>query len=133
MSTVTLTVATGRVRIPVDKLVGSTYDEAVKLLDRLGLKAEEDFAPSNEVAGTVIDVDPESTAKTGATVTLTVASGVLPAPTEDNKGQDKKEEKKPEKKSGKGGNTDSSTPTEPTPTPAPTTTAPTTEPSVTSP
>ncbi|MCW2830083.1 MAG: serine/threonine protein kinase, partial [Aeromicrobium sp.] len=38
-STVTLSVATGRVRIPVDKLEGSTYDEAVRLLDDLGLKA----------------------------------------------------------------------------------------------
>jgi serine/threonine protein kinase/beta-lactam-binding protein with PASTA domain len=119
-STVTLSVATGRVHVPEDKLVGTTYDEAVALLDRLGLKADPTFATSEEAAGTVIAVDPTGTARNGSTVTLTVSDGPpQEAPTDKGKG------KKDEKKQGSG---KSSTPTESTPTPAPTTTSPSAEP-----
>ncbi len=129
-STVTLFVATGRVRIPVDKLVGATYDEAAAVLTKLGLTPAASFAPSDEAAGTVIAVDPDTTAKAGATVTLTVANGV-PAPPDDAKDKDKdkgKGKKEPDKKDTgkKGGKTGPAKPGKTSPSPAPTTTSPTT-------
>jgi len=126
-STVTLSVATGRVRIPVDKLVGSTYDEAAALLDRYGLKATPAFAQSDEAAGTVIEVDPSTTAKSGGTVTLTVSNGVVPQDSSDEgKGKDKKdpkEDKKPADKKQDPKPKDQPGPSDPTPTE--TSTAPT--------
>lgn len=120
-SVVTLSVATGRVRIPASALVGETYEKAAARLDRLGLKAVPAYEPSDKAAGTVIGVDPTGTAKIGSTVTLTVASGFVQEAPDDNKGKgnDKKEDKK-NKGSGGGESTDSSpettTPTDPTPT-----------------
>lgn len=122
-SVVTVSVATGRVRIPVDQLLGATYEDAVARLDRIGLKATRAFAESDKDAGTVIAVDPANTAKIGSTVTLTVAyaeSG------EDEgkgngKGEGKKDDKDDKKDEDGGGDT--------TPTPSPTTTSPTTSPS----
>jgi serine/threonine-protein kinase len=129
-SVVTLSVATGRVRIPVNKLEGETYDEAKARLKKLGLKANPLYAPSNETAGTVIDVDPSDTAKIGSTVTLTVANGVVVQAPSDNQGEDKKKEDK--KNNGTGGKAKKSgTATDPatSPTPAPVTTTPSAEPS----
>ncbi len=129
-SVVTLSVATGNVRVPVDDLVGSTYDEAAAALDKLGLKAVARFAPSDKAAGTVIAVDPDTTARIGSTVTLTVASGTaVQGPTDDDdKGN--KDDKKDKDSSGKGGgngngngNGDDEEETEPT-TPPPTTEPP---------
>jgi beta-lactam-binding protein with PASTA domain len=123
-STVTLSVATGRVRIPVDELVGATYDEAAAVLDKLGLKAAARYAPSDKTAGTVTGADPRSTAKIGSTVTLTVANGFAdPAPSDD-KGKDKKEKKDNSKKPDKGTTDPTTPPAEPTPTA--TSTSPTT-------
>ena len=121
-SVVTLSVATGRVAIPVDKLVGETYDEAAALLDKLGLKAVAAYAPSDETTGTVIEVDPTGTAKIGSTVTLTVSNGPAVQAPVDNKGKDKKEEKKG-KKSGSGSTDPTPETTAPTE-PPPTTTSP---------
>ena len=122
-SVVTLSVATGRVTIPVDKLVGETYDEAAARLDKLGLKAVAAYAPSDETTGTVIEVDPTGTAKIGSTVTLTVSNGPAVQAPDDNKGKDKKEEKKNDKKSGSGSIDPTPEPTTPTE-PPPTTTSP---------
>lgn len=125
-TTVTLSVATGRVRIPVAALVGSTYDEAVAILDKLGLSADASFATDDAAAGTVIAVDPSSTAKIGSTVTLTVSNG-FGSPDPSDKKDDKKDPKsdKPAGKDKKG----TTGPTKPTPTPAPaTSTTPTEEP-----
>lgn len=125
-SVVTLSVATGRVRLPVDKLIGATYDEAAAELDKLGLESQAAFAVSDKTAGTVIAVDPATTAKIGSTVTLTVA--YVPEQgqgngkgNKDDEKQDK--EKKDEEKSGSDSGSG-----ETTPTPSPTTTSPSTEP-----
>ncbi len=128
-SVVTLSVATGRVRIPVDDLVGATYDDAVAALDKLGLKAVARFAPSDKPAGTVIAVDPTSTAKIGSTVTLTVANGSATQEPADNegKGKDKKTDKKDKGSKGKGGNGNEQDP-EPEPSDTPSTTTTTTPP-----
>ena len=124
---VTLSVATGRVRIPVDKIVGATYDEAVAELDRLGLKAVPNFDVSAEPVGTVIAVDPDSTVKIGSTVTLTVAV----APTEQGNGNGKGENKDKDDEEDKGNKDedggdqdDGGDETTPTPTPTQTTTSP---------
>jgi serine/threonine-protein kinase len=122
-SVVTLSVATGRVPVPVDMLVGETYDEAAARLDRIGLKATAAYASSDKTIGTVIGVDPTGTAKIGSTVTLTVSNGpAVQAPTDNkDKGKAKKEGKK-NKGSGSGSTPETTAPTEP----APTTTSPTT-------
>lgn len=131
-SVVTLSVATGRVRIPVDRLIGATYDDAAAVLDKLGLKSEAAFATSGETAGTVIAVEPATTAKIGSTVTLTVAF----AETEQGDGNDKGEGKKDDEKQDKDQKKDeeksdpsdkSGTGETTTPTPSPTTTSPDTE------
>lgn len=125
-STVTLSVATGRVRIPVDKLVGSTYDEAAALLDRYGLKATPLFAQSDKPAGTVIDVDPSTTAKSGATVTLTVSNGVVPRDSSnEGKGKGKKDPKEEKKPAGKKDPKPKDQPDPSQPTPTDTSTTPT--------
>jgi serine/threonine-protein kinase len=124
-SVVTLSVATGRVRIPVSALVGETYDKAVDRLHRLGLKAAPAYAPSDKAAGTVIEVDPSGTAMIGSTVTLTVASGFKPQAPVEKEDKPKKENKKdkgPGSKSA-GPTTGTTAPTDPTPT----TTSPTAE------
>jgi serine/threonine-protein kinase len=114
-SVVTLSVATGNVRIPVDDLVGATYDDAVAVLDKLGLKGVARFAPSDKAAGTVIAVDPTSTAKIGSTVTLTVANGSAAQTPKDNKGDNKKNDKKDKGSGGK----DKGKASDPTPSPSP--------------
>lgn len=124
-SVVTLSVATGRVRVPASALIGESYDKGVARLKKLGLKAKAAYAPSDKAAGTVIEVDPTGTAKIGSTVTLTVASGFTPQAPVENKGKGKKEDRK-DKKSGKASTDltpETTTPTEP----APTTTSPSVE------
>jgi len=122
-ATVTLSVATGRVRIPVDKLKGSTYDEAVAILDKLGLGAEPAYATDDAAAGTVIAVDPSGTAKIGSTVTLTVSNGFgAPEPSDEDKGKGKepKEEKKPSGKKQVATTPTQEPSTAPSPSPTPT-------------
>ncbi len=121
-SVVTLSVATGRVRIPVDDLVGATYDDAVAALDKLGLKAVARFASSDDAAGTVIAVDPTSTAKIGSTVTLTVANDSATQEPADNEDKGKKDDKKDKGSNGKGGGNNEDPEPEPTDTPPTTTT-----------
>ena len=77
-STITLTVASGKVVVPSDKLLGANYAEATALLKKLGLSASKTSSTSSKTAGTVIAVSPESRAAIGSTVELTVA--VAPAP-----------------------------------------------------
>jgi hypothetical protein len=127
--TVTLSVATGRVRIPLDHVVGKTYDRATAALKKLGLKAKPAYASSDEPAGTVIKADPARTAKIGSTVTLTVSQGGATEPRttdeqDDDPGQDDG--------SGSGGTATAPPPTTPAPTTAaPTTPAPTPSPDAT--
>ena len=96
-STVTLTVASGKVVVPVDKLLGASYAEAAALLEKLGLSASKTSSISSKTAGTVIAVNPVSRAMIGSTVKLTVAVAPAPLPTfgtgggeSDGKGDDKK-------------------------------------------
>lgn len=125
---VILSVATGRVRIPVDELVGETYEQGVARLDKLGLKAQAAYEPSDEAAGTVVAVDPSRTAKIGSTVTLSVANGILTDTADDDgTGKDKGKSKNPPGKGkgkGKGADQDpqpepSASPPAPSPTPEP--------------
>jgi beta-lactam-binding protein with PASTA domain len=125
-SVVTLSVATGNVRIP-DGLVGKTYDDAAAALDKLGLKAVAKFAPSDKPAGTVIAVDPDGTAKIGSTVTLTVANGSAVQTPKNDKNDKKKADKKDKGTKGSGG-TGSGNGNNEDPVPEPTATATTTTP-----
>lgn len=114
-ATITLTVASGKVVVPTDDLLGATYDEATAILKDLGLEARRQTRASQKDAGTVIGVSPEGRADVGSTVTLTIAAApVEPEPDEDE---------------GNGQNGNGGTPT----TAPPTTEPPTTEPPTTPP
>lgn len=93
-STVVLTVATGNVGLPTEKLVGASYDEAAAILKSLGLTPAKATRVSSGSAGSVIAVVPGDKAVNGSTVTLTVAM----APTQqENRGHGKKPGKTGEK------------------------------------
>lgn len=79
-STITLTVASGKVVVPGDKLLGANYAEATALLKKLGLLASKTSSTSSKAAGTVIAVSPEGRAAIGSTVELTVAAAPAPQP-----------------------------------------------------
>lgn len=72
-SVVTLSVASGEVDLPRDRLIGASYDEAEKILRSLGLGSRMLVEASAKAPGTVISVSPGKTAKVGSTVTLSVA------------------------------------------------------------
>ena len=70
---VVLTVATGMFAIPQD-LVGKSYDDAVAILDGLGLKTSRSQEFNNDVdTDTVLSVSPSTLAEPGDTIALTVA------------------------------------------------------------
>jgi serine/threonine-protein kinase len=73
-STVGLTVASGQVSLPVEKLIGSNYQSAKRLLADLGLQSKRVPKPSSAPPGTVVDIG-ESTSRVdvGSTVNLFVA------------------------------------------------------------
>ena len=73
-SNVGLTVASGQVSLPVEKLIGATYKEAKAMLEDLGLQARRVPRPSAVNPGQVIDIG-ESTSRVdvGSTVNLIVA------------------------------------------------------------
>lgn len=91
-STITLTVASGKVVIPTDKLLGAGYADAALLLKNLGLVANKTLSVSSKDEGTVIAVNPMSRAAIGSTVNLTVAVAPVaqPAPVKANKGKGQK-------------------------------------------
>ncbi len=101
-SEVDLGVATGFIAIPKD-LVGKPYDDAAKILDKLGLKPQPRYRASSKKAGTVTSVDPAKRARPGDTVVLDVAGR--------SGGSDDDDDDEPE-------------PTATTPAPAPTTPKP---------
>jgi beta-lactam-binding protein with PASTA domain len=70
---VTIWVATGRVRVPKDDLLGATYARAAARLTTLGLKARRIDTTSSKPAGTVIAVGGAGRAISGSTIELTVA------------------------------------------------------------
>jgi tRNA A-37 threonylcarbamoyl transferase component Bud32 len=72
-SAVTIWVATGRVRVPKDDLLGATYARAAARLTTLGLKARRIDTTSSKPAGTVIAVGSAGRAISGSTIELTVA------------------------------------------------------------
>ena len=72
--TVTLTVASGMVAIPVDKIIGASYEDARAILEDLGLEVAKTSKVSGAKAGTVIDIGGSTErADVGSTITLTVA------------------------------------------------------------
>ena len=122
-SVVDLGVATGFVAIPKG-VVGKSYEDAVKILEKLDLKPEARYEASGEDVGTVTAADPSKRARPGDTVVLTVSTG--PGGFDD--GNDKKEKDEKEDKGKDKDKDEEDTPTEPVD-PEPTeTTEPTTEP-----
>ncbi len=113
-SEVDLGVATGFIAIPKD-LVGKPYDDAAKILDKLGLKPQPRYRASSKKAGTVTSVDPSKRARPGDTVVLDVAG---------RSGGSDSGDDEPEPTA----TTPAPTPTPTTPKPSPTATATTTAP-----
>jgi serine/threonine-protein kinase len=73
-STVSLTVASGFVSLPVDEIIGSSYREARSMLEELGLTADRITRASGSQAGLVLDIQETSDrVEVGSTVTLVVA------------------------------------------------------------
>ncbi|MEO6606353.1 MAG: PASTA domain-containing protein, partial [Aeromicrobium sp.] len=118
-SVVDIGVATGFVNIP-KSLIGKSYEDAAKILEKLGLVPQRQDQPSDKEDGTVTDVDPAKRARPGDTVVLIVASNF----SDDGK----KDEKKDDQGKGKGAAKPAPEPTvpvEPTATePTPTATEP---------
>lgn len=81
-SSITLTVASGKVVVPADKLLGASYAEAASLLKELGLSASRTSSVSTATPGTVLAVSPDDVAANGSTVDLVVS--VTPQATEDD-------------------------------------------------
>jgi serine/threonine-protein kinase len=76
-ATVVLRVATGRVDLDADDLLGTTYAAATRALQRLGLTPQRVDQPSaTGVSGTVLAVDRDGRLRVGDQVTLTVATAV---------------------------------------------------------
>lgn len=76
---VTLDVASGEVTVPAG-LVGMSVDEATAALEDAGLEPATVSTPSDEPAGTVLEVDTTGRRPVGSTVTLTVATAPAPSP-----------------------------------------------------
>jgi beta-lactam-binding protein with PASTA domain len=74
-SAVTLTVASGYVRVPRTGLVGTTYAAATGRLARLGLTTTPRMATNSRKAGTVLRVDRTGRVRVGSSIPLTVSSG----------------------------------------------------------
>ncbi|MGI9084023.1 MAG: protein kinase domain-containing protein [Aeromicrobium sp.] len=78
---VTLTVASGKVELPVEELVGASYKKARAILEDLGLRAKRVTKPAPEDSGTVLDVRGNKTrVDVGSTVALVVAVAEAPVP-----------------------------------------------------
>jgi serine/threonine-protein kinase len=72
--TVDLKVASGLVSLPVDKIIGSSYQEAQAMLKELGLTAERVTRQSGAKRGTVLDIrESSSRVEVDSVVTLIVA------------------------------------------------------------
>lgn len=89
-STITLTVASGKVSLPINDLLGVSYDQAVGTLKALGLEPVRMDQVSSSSAGTVIAVKPDDTAANGSTIELMVATG----PVEHGDGENRKDRRK---------------------------------------
>jgi serine/threonine-protein kinase len=78
---VVLRVASGRVDLDGDDLVGTTYAAAARALQGLGLTPRRVEQPSATGVGTVLAVDRDGRLRLGDLVTLTVATRLAVAPT----------------------------------------------------
>ena len=81
--TIDLRVASGLVTLPVDKIIGSSYQEARAMLEELGLTAERVNRSSGSKPGTVLDIQESSSrVEVDSMVTLIVAKKkAKPTPT----------------------------------------------------
>lgn len=95
-STITLTVASGNVVLPIDDLLGVTYDQAAETLASLGLEPVRLARMSSDPAGTVIAVNPDDIAANGSAVDVIVAIPV-PKSDEDDEKNDRERRKRDEK------------------------------------
>lgn len=97
---VTLTVASGKVKVPLEKLQGATLEEAERILRGLGLEVEPiDQFSSSSTPGTVLAVSPRDVAPIGSTVQLAIAYG---AGSDDEEGESDSEKKRGNDKRDKG-------------------------------
>ncbi len=82
--TIDLRVASGLVTLPVDKIIGSSYKEALAMLEKLGLTAERVNRSSGAKTGTVLDIQESSSrVEVDSVVTLIVAKKKAIVPTPD--------------------------------------------------
>ena len=77
LSAVRVSIASGKVSIPGDELIGATFAAAAAELKQLGLVPKRANMTSTKPAGTVIAVDPSTLAANGDQVTLTVAQATV--------------------------------------------------------
>jgi beta-lactam-binding protein with PASTA domain len=77
-STVELVVASGKVGVSAEQIVGAPYSEAAATLEKLGLVVARTDVPSSGDPGVVLAVDRSGRLPEGSTVTLGVA---VPMPT----------------------------------------------------
>jgi tRNA A-37 threonylcarbamoyl transferase component Bud32 len=75
--TVELTVASGKVRVSAEQIVGASYGDAATVLENLGLVVGRTDVPSSGDPGVVLAVDRSGRLSEGSTITLQVA---VPAP-----------------------------------------------------
>jgi predicted Ser/Thr protein kinase len=76
---VALTVASGKVGVSADDILGSSYGKAAATLEKLGLVVARTDVPSSAKGGTVVALDRSGRLPDGSTITLGVATA-LPAP-----------------------------------------------------
>ena len=84
---VTLSVASGKVRISAKSLIGKPFAEAAAVLERRGFVVQRDDVSRAGDTGEVVAVDTSGRLPDGSTVTLSVAVAPVAAPTPTGSGQ----------------------------------------------
>ncbi|MBC7631066.1 protein kinase [Aeromicrobium sp.] len=70
---VTISVASGKVRVAADDVIGMSYSKASAAMERLGLVVKRDTVAQSAGVGTVVGVDRSGRLSSGSTITLAVA------------------------------------------------------------
>ena len=81
-STVSLAVASGYVHLGTTGLIGQQYSQVAAAVSRLGLHPVRSETDSNQLAGTVLGVNPSGRVEVGTTITVSVAVTPPPPTTE---------------------------------------------------